>query len=79
MISFQKILSNQLHPFGITVDYPGEGTIFPPEFPAPEFLWKDTLNTPATLAYTFFNTKRERVISQNCRIAIMEARFSSLE
>jgi tetratricopeptide (TPR) repeat protein len=44
---FQKILSNQLHPFGITVDYPGEGTIFPPEFPAPEFLWKDTLNTPA--------------------------------
>jgi tetratricopeptide (TPR) repeat protein len=44
---FKKIISNQLHPFGITVDYPGEGTIFPPEFPAPEFLWKDTLNTPA--------------------------------
>jgi hypothetical protein len=44
---FKKIISNQLHPFGITVDYHGEGTIFPPEFPAPEFLWKDTLNTPA--------------------------------
>ena len=25
----------------ITIDYPGEGAIFPPEFPAPTFLWRD--------------------------------------
>jgi tetratricopeptide (TPR) repeat protein len=25
----------------ITVDYPSEGSIFPPEFPAPTFLWRD--------------------------------------
>jgi tetratricopeptide (TPR) repeat protein len=45
---FQSIEKNQLTPVGITFSYPGEGTIFPPEFPSPEFLWKDTLNTPAT-------------------------------
>ncbi len=28
-------------PAGITIDYPTEGTIFPPEFPAPTFLWRD--------------------------------------
>jgi Flp pilus assembly protein TadD len=28
-------------PGRITVDYPGEGSIFPPEFPAPTFLWRD--------------------------------------
>ena len=44
---FQNIEKNQLHPSGIAIGYPGEGTIFPPEFPAPEFLWKDSLNTSA--------------------------------
>jgi Flp pilus assembly protein TadD len=28
-------------PAKITIDYPGDGTIFPPEFPAPTFLWRD--------------------------------------
>lgn len=28
---------------GIAVQYPGNGTIFPPEIPAPLFTWKDTL------------------------------------
>jgi tetratricopeptide (TPR) repeat protein len=40
---FQSIEKNQLHPSGATIDYPQEGTIFPPEFPAPQFLWHDTL------------------------------------
>ena len=44
---FQNIEKNKLHPFGIAIDYPKEGTIFPPEFPAPKFLWNDTLNTSA--------------------------------
>jgi tetratricopeptide (TPR) repeat protein len=30
---------------GISIEYPKEGTIFPPEFPAPEFLWGDSLNS----------------------------------
>ena len=25
----------------ITIDYPNDGSIFPPEFPPPEFLWRD--------------------------------------
>jgi len=41
---FQKIDLNQLQPIGLTIDYPGSGTIFPPEFPAPEFSWIDSLN-----------------------------------
>jgi Flp pilus assembly protein TadD len=28
-------------PARITIDYPGDGAIFPPEFPAPTFLWRD--------------------------------------
>ena len=28
-------------PGAITIDYPGEGAVFPPEFPAPTWLWRD--------------------------------------
>ncbi len=42
---FQKIEKDQILPQGIDIDYPRDGTIFPPEFPAPEFLWNDTINT----------------------------------
>jgi len=28
-------------PVEITIDYPASGSVFPPEFPAPEFLWRD--------------------------------------
>ncbi len=41
---FQAIEKSQLHPSGITIDYPREGTIFPPEFPSPQFSWNDTMN-----------------------------------
>lgn len=44
---FQSIQKNQLHPSGITIDYPKDGVIFPPEFPSPQFSWNDTLNAPA--------------------------------
>ena len=29
------------HPALIAIDYPNDGSIFPPEFPPPEFLWRD--------------------------------------
>ncbi len=32
-------------PAPITIDYPAEGSIFPPEFPAPTFLWRDTVES----------------------------------
>lgn len=44
---FQNIEKNQLQPIGINIVYPLDGTIFPPEFPAPEFSWKDTLTSKA--------------------------------
>ena len=28
-------------PAGIMIDYPGDGAVFPPEFPPPTFLWRD--------------------------------------
>jgi tetratricopeptide (TPR) repeat protein len=31
----------------ITIDYPLPGSVFPPEFPAPEFLWRDATKTAA--------------------------------
>jgi tetratricopeptide (TPR) repeat protein len=41
-------------PFGepdsITIDYPAEGSIFPPEFPAPTWLWRDAGDKAVTWA-----------------------------
>ncbi len=53
---FQSMERNELQPFGIAIDYPQEGTIFPPEFPAPEFLWNDTLNVSARWHIRFSTT-----------------------
>jgi tetratricopeptide (TPR) repeat protein len=44
---FQGMDENHLKPLGIVIDYPKEGTIFPPEFPAPLFSWRDTVNATA--------------------------------
>ena len=33
--------ANVLEPAAIAIDYPAPGAVFPPEFPAPEFLWRD--------------------------------------
>jgi tetratricopeptide (TPR) repeat protein len=59
-------------PSGIVVDYPRNGTIFPPEMPAPEFLWHDPF--PGEGKYLFSVTTREgeelvtqRVTSRNWR------------
>lgn len=41
---FLSIEKDQLKLSGIKIDYPQEGTIFPPEFPSPQFSWNDTLN-----------------------------------
>lgn len=56
---FQNIEKNQLQPLGIAIDYPKEGTIFPPEFPAPKFLWNDTLNASAHW-HIRFSTRSEK-------------------
>jgi tetratricopeptide (TPR) repeat protein len=53
---FQNIENNRLQPIGIAIDYPKEGTIFPPEFPAPEFFWNDTLNASVRW-YIRFSTR----------------------
>jgi tetratricopeptide (TPR) repeat protein len=39
----QLMKLNQSAPSGIFVDYPLDGTLFPPEFPAPEFSWIDSV------------------------------------
>ncbi len=44
-------------PATITIDYPAEGSIFPPEFPPPTFLWRDpaTRATSWVIEVTFTN------------------------
>lgn len=53
---FQYIEKNQLYLTGITIEYPKEGTVFPPEFPSPQFSRKDTLN-PSAKWYIRLSTK----------------------
>jgi len=43
----QKIEKNQIKPSGIEIVYPVDSTLFPPEIPAPRFVWKDS-NSKAT-------------------------------
>lgn len=38
---FKSIESNSSQAEGIIMEYPQEGTVFPPEFPEPLFLWND--------------------------------------
>ena len=35
-------------PAAITVDYPLDGSVFPPDFPAPQFLWRDLDSSAST-------------------------------
>lgn len=44
---FKNLQEKHIRPLGIIIDYPEEGTIFPPEFPAPLFSWNDTINISA--------------------------------
>jgi len=50
---FKKIQEKHIKPSGIVIDYPKEGTIFPPEFPAPLFSWNDTLNASSKRYVSF--------------------------
>jgi tetratricopeptide (TPR) repeat protein len=67
-------------PGSITIDYPAEGSVFPPEFPAPTWLWRDAddkvtswaINitfsdgTPAILALSAGQRMRIGEIDQRC-------------
>src|SRR4030042_2082754 len=44
---FEAIYKGQFPPSGLTIEYPREGTIFPPEFPSPQFHWSDSLDSVA--------------------------------
>ena len=37
-------------PGAITIDYPADGSIFPPEFPAPTWQWRDSRRRRGVLA-----------------------------
>lgn len=44
----QQHLASLEKPAAITMDYPAEGSIFPPEFPAPTWLWRDSCDKATT-------------------------------
>ena len=44
---FEAVYKGQSPLSGLTVEYPRKGTIFPPEFPPPQFHWNDSLDSVA--------------------------------
>jgi tetratricopeptide (TPR) repeat protein len=50
VLGVAAVLRVERRPGPITVDYPLEGSVFPPEFPPPEFLWHDA--SPRAVAWT---------------------------
>jgi tetratricopeptide (TPR) repeat protein len=61
---FNKLNTGSVKPFGITVNYPQNGTIFPPEIPAPEFSWKDTLSGQNKYHISISTDKGEKFFTQ---------------
>jgi tetratricopeptide (TPR) repeat protein len=56
------MLQAQIRP--IAIDYPGDGSVFPPEFPPPTFIWRDTSNaTVWTIEVALQDGGRIRVVS----------------
>jgi tetratricopeptide (TPR) repeat protein len=49
-------------PSGIFVDYPLEGTLFPPEFSAPEFTWIDSVKEKSSWFIRVSSQKDEEVV-----------------
>jgi hypothetical protein len=47
--SWEMDLQAQAALSSIVIDYPGNGSIFPPEFPPPTFIWRDS--TPQTTSW----------------------------
>lgn len=61
---FLSIEKGQIIPSGISIKYPGNGTIFPPEIPAPGIQWNDSLKTKAKW-YISFSTHEGGEIFRN--------------
>jgi tetratricopeptide (TPR) repeat protein len=53
------------------MDYPEEGTIFPPEFPPPEIFWKDTLNTSVKWYVRFSTQSGKEIYSKTVKSQIL--------
>ena len=63
-------------PGSITIDYPTEGSVFPPEFPAPTWLWRDAEDkaTSWEVNVTFFDgTPTIRALSAGERMRVGES------
>src|SRR5664279_1494955 len=62
-------------PVAITMDYPVEGSIFPPELPAPTWLWRDSCDKTTTweISITFADgTASIHTISAGERMSVGE-------
>ena len=60
---FRSIENNKAELTGIAINYPADGTIFPPEFPSPQFLWKDSLNSSAKWHIRFSTPQGKEILS----------------
>ncbi len=58
---------------GITIDYPQDGSIFPPEFPPPTFVWRDPSKTAVAWSIQAAGM-RMRSAGERMRIGRMDSR-----
>ncbi|NQU86624.1 MAG: PD40 domain-containing protein, partial [Mariniphaga sp.] len=59
-----NVNNGSVQPSGITVNYPGNGTIFPPEMPAPEFSWESSASSQAKYHIFASTDKSGTIFSQ---------------
>ncbi|MCF8360148.1 MAG: tetratricopeptide repeat protein [Prolixibacteraceae bacterium] len=70
------LYSGEVSPRGITLTYPYDSTIFPPEIPAPLFIWNDT--TAGSSKWNVFISSEEGkvLISSTCKMKSWRPEFS---
>ncbi len=59
-----ELNSGSAEPSGIVIEYPQNGTLFPPEIPAPEFLWKDALSGQGSYLLSVTTKGGEEILSR---------------
>jgi len=62
-----KLLGNgEINPKGIKIEYPYNGSIFPPEIPSPTFEWKDSLARSSSWSVFVSDNQGKIIIASEC-------------
>jgi tetratricopeptide (TPR) repeat protein len=64
ILQLEKLSTHSITASGIRIDYPLDKTLFPPEIPAPKFIWSDTSGSDESW-YVFITTEDGNVVMSN--------------